>query len=453
MEAQILRLIYCFAVFASCFGFEFGDPIPPNTFDTTGTLVFLQTVWRHGDRTPTGTFPGDPNKWNRALGELTPRGMNQHFILGERLNQRYVQHIKFLPESYDSTKVYVRSTDVNRTILSAVSNLIGFYKGKPNDDYPNITGWPTNYVPIPIHTAYIDYNDDHVGNPLSRCDRATSIMALIKETPEVQKTAKDSQPLLNKLTELAEEKIDLWNVWSVYDAWFIDLDNNKTLPPSFTEQIYNETRDLNNVVDNYDYGIGIAPYKEFKVREELTKVRGGPILWSLINHINDKIYCTTTDEKKWDKKKVGTCKWIKQLQWYAYSAHDITIAGLFAAFGFNETNFDEPGFPHYSAAVSVELWKDTNAEFYVKIYYWKPPANLTKPATDGDIFDLTSKISGCNDKCALSAFVKRSELFKVDDINKLCDEKDLFSTSFASTSTTLSFALFFSLIVYYVFKN
>ncbi|VDN28226.1 unnamed protein product [Gongylonema pulchrum] len=53
--------------------------------------------------------------------------------------------------------MYIHSTDVNRTLQSAISNLIGMYynstAAKPGIDYPEIPEWPHGYVPIPLHTV------------------------------------------------------------------------------------------------------------------------------------------------------------------------------------------------------------------------------------------------------------------------------------------------------------
>ncbi|KIH64491.1 hypothetical protein ANCDUO_05199, partial [Ancylostoma duodenale] len=62
--------------------------------------------------------------------------------------------------------IYVRSSDLNRTIISAISNMMGMYG--QNDgasirdvDYPDIPGWPAGYVPVAVHT--VNRNTDYVG--------------------------------------------------------------------------------------------------------------------------------------------------------------------------------------------------------------------------------------------------------------------------------------------------
>lgn len=72
---------------------------------------------------------------------------------------------RFLIKSnnFQCFQIYVRSTDLNRTLLSAVSNFIGFYydrvgKEEAGVDYPNITDWPRGYVPVPVHTVENKYD-------------------------------------------------------------------------------------------------------------------------------------------------------------------------------------------------------------------------------------------------------------------------------------------------------
>ena len=43
------------------------------------------------------------------------------------MRQRYIEELKFLPEQYEPNSIYVLSTDVNRTIMSAYAQLLGLY--------------------------------------------------------------------------------------------------------------------------------------------------------------------------------------------------------------------------------------------------------------------------------------------------------------------------------------
>ncbi|KHJ76761.1 hypothetical protein OESDEN_23619 [Oesophagostomum dentatum] len=89
--------------------------------------------------------------------------MKQHFNLGKKIRQLYVD-TGFLGKRYSSAEIYVRSTDYNRTIISALSNMIGMYgwnhgASRKGLDYPDVEGWPDAYVPIAVHT--IDRRKDY----------------------------------------------------------------------------------------------------------------------------------------------------------------------------------------------------------------------------------------------------------------------------------------------------
>lgn len=51
-------------------------------------------------------------------------------------------------------QLYIRSTDVNRTLISAMANLAGMYPtGIPGRDFPVYKEWPSHWTPIPVHTV------------------------------------------------------------------------------------------------------------------------------------------------------------------------------------------------------------------------------------------------------------------------------------------------------------
>ncbi|VDN32598.1 unnamed protein product [Cylicostephanus goldi] len=73
-------------------------------------LMLVQAVWRHGDRSPTKTYPTDPfqdGNWTfggGGFGQLSPIGMRQHLILGKLLRKTYVDS-GFLSKRYSSKEV------------------------------------------------------------------------------------------------------------------------------------------------------------------------------------------------------------------------------------------------------------------------------------------------------------------------------------------------------------
>lgn len=64
-------------------------------------------------------LPKVPHHWPEGLGELTPIGMHQEYELGKKLRHRYIDETKLLARTYQPGTLYVRSTDYNRTIMTA----------------------------------------------------------------------------------------------------------------------------------------------------------------------------------------------------------------------------------------------------------------------------------------------------------------------------------------------
>jgi hypothetical protein len=97
-------------------------------------LVFVATHFRHGARAPQGYL--DPvNRLDYALeswdnpGELTGMGQRMHYLLGLRNRERYITKIYngFLKEKFDPHEILIYSSSLNRTLLSAASQLQGLF--------------------------------------------------------------------------------------------------------------------------------------------------------------------------------------------------------------------------------------------------------------------------------------------------------------------------------------
>lgn len=72
-------------------------------------------------------------------------GKRGHYELGKWLRARYNN---LLSEEYKRDDIYVRSTDVDRTLMSAYSNLAGLYEPSKKKNWNENILW----TPIPVHT-------------------------------------------------------------------------------------------------------------------------------------------------------------------------------------------------------------------------------------------------------------------------------------------------------------
>jgi hypothetical protein len=45
----------------------------------------------------------------------------------------------------------------------------------------------------------------------------------------------------------------------------------------------------------------------------------------------------------------------------------MTLAALFSTLQFDHVDFDRNGFPGYAACLLLELWKNADGEYYVKV--------------------------------------------------------------------------------------
>lgn len=91
-------------------------------------LLFVWQHFRHGARQPYCSF--DDKNWKdlfneswKGYGELTPLGMRMHYLLGISTYKNYGEFLN----RYNPNEILIRSTDVNRTILSSFSTLQGLF--------------------------------------------------------------------------------------------------------------------------------------------------------------------------------------------------------------------------------------------------------------------------------------------------------------------------------------
>uniref|UniRef100_A0A8R1HN63 Acid phosphatase n=1 Tax=Caenorhabditis japonica TaxID=281687 RepID=A0A8R1HN63_CAEJA len=389
-------------------------------------LVFVHTVWRHGDRSQDGHLKNDPvdaSEWIKGgggYGQLSPEGMAQHFHLGKKLRDRYMNKFKFLHPFYDSQQIYVRSTDSNRTINSALSNMLGMFTSndsRPGIDYPDIEGWPRGFMPLPIHTA-TSYLEDCMANAFCNCRRRESLLEIAHKGEQFQNFL-NSEKYINVTTHISEvfNTTFTWeNLWKVHDAVSTQLvhfpeilENQSWYSPQFSEDV----KEMNRLTNTFISGLyDPAVVQGINVRREILKTRGGPLVNEIATRMRTKARCA--------KNPTKCDNYHQNLKYYAYSTHDHTVFALLAVLGIEGIVGGKEKYgqwPDYAADILIELFHNSTSG--------QPCFRMLYADNDNSEFDVvTPNIKGCNSKefCDLKVFDHLAKEYRPDrPINEFCE--------------------------------
>lgn len=116
---------------------------------------------RHGARTILIHYPNDINQdyWDKhVVGDIVPKGMSQVQEVGNFFAEKYGS---FLGSSYNSSRVFARSTDYGRTIITTSIILSSLFQPSSDQHWTDTPGLNT-WMPIPVHTTEKTTDDvDH----------------------------------------------------------------------------------------------------------------------------------------------------------------------------------------------------------------------------------------------------------------------------------------------------
>lgn len=315
-------------------------------------LVFVNIIYRHGDRTPVDPYPTDPynsSYWPQGLGQLTNIGKRQHFKLGKWLRQRYST---FLPEKYCLNDIYVRATDVDRTLMSAESNLAGLYSPIGSDVWDETIKWQ----PIPVHT--VPEKADAVLAGKKHCPRFDMEVQALLQDDEFKRISLELKPLYDYVSNHSGKPIfDIQTLEYLYNTLYIE-NLNKLKLPDWTKDIFPEKL-LPWAYLSFQIYCYTAPLQRLKV---------GPLMTEVVNRLVNKSEGILKPDRK---------MWI-------YSAHDTTVANVLMAFG-----AFEPHCPPYASTIILELRLSATIGYYVSAFY--------KNGTDAHPISILS----CESKCPL----------------------------------------------------
>jgi len=219
--------------------------------DPSPSLVI--EVFRHGARGPEFSQYDEAHYWGNNAGQLTSSGTRMHYLLGVALKNQYPK----LLEKYDAEKIYARSTDMNRTIMSVYSHLYGIFQDngpalapgvKKDEAIPpyqsdaiqktvqtldNSYALPNNVQAVPIHVT--TQERDNVLRPWSACPLANKWYADgmgDKESSSVYES--DMKDVVSHLNEKGLKTKNIDELYAISDMAITNKFQGIALPAGIT---------------------------------------------------------------------------------------------------------------------------------------------------------------------------------------------------------------------------
>jgi acid phosphatase len=308
-------------------------------------LIFALDLIRHGDRTPIHAIPKSPPYHWLGEGQLTSEGMRQEYQLGMQLRKKYVDQYHLLPSRYDVNVMYVRSTDYDRTLMSAESLLLGLY--------PLGTGpGPHGYQPISIYT--VPKNDDSAFIPdIDRGKFNELIDQYVVSGAEWKKKNAELESNYTRWSQATGMTItNLRQLSSLGDTLYIDELHHAPLPPELS------AADIKTIRQAGKWAL-TAAYRP----KEVGDVMGGPLLAVIIDYLRDAIQQKTN------------------LKYVLLSAHDTSIMSVMSAM---RAPLSEP--PGYASDLNFAVFKTDGGKEVVKVSFNGKPVSI--PGCQGSVCTL-----------------------------------------------------------------
>ncbi|NXR21043.1 PPAL phosphatase, partial [Cinclus mexicanus] len=288
-------------------------------------------------------------------------------------------------------QIFIRSTDCDRTLMSAEANLAGLYPPGGQEMFnPNIS-----WQPIPVHT--VPESDERLLKfPLTPCPRYEQLQTETRHSAEyVNKTKENWQFLQMVAKETGIRDISLESIWSVYDTLFCEQVHKMDLPGWVTPDVMTRLKELKDFGFEFLFGV--------HNRVEKARLQGGECTWEGASYCSDWLLPLTScslspgvllDHIRKNLTKAANVTAHQNLKLLVYSAHDTTLVALQMALDvFNKIQAP------YASCHLFELYQEDDGNFSVEMFY--------RNESGKEPFPLT--IPGCQHKCPLQRFLELTE--------------------------------------------
>ena len=359
-------------------------------------LVAVVEICRHGARSPTKFYPWDNySLWPQGPGELLPEGMRQHYLLGLELRRRYTNATQILMPNYFQPEIFVFTDDVDRTIMSAQSQVQGLY---PEGFGPllrsiameaaavppiNVTAeealilelglaaLPNLTQVIPIHSD--SQSRQYAINPGDSCSYYSELTDYKMTLPGLQEIFDEYSDVITAYMQtLGISKASAQKqAQSITGSLVCNAFMGYSLPPLITDSILQKAKMMAIQVKNYNL---IQP-------DFLARLAGTSLMVEVLSDLQ------------------GAMNMASQTRFYLYSAHDNTISFTLA---FLQLDYSAP--PEYASTLIFELNQESSG-FFVTLKY----------------NDVAQAIPTCGGfKCSFADFQKYVDFRSIPDIVTVC---------------------------------
>ncbi|KAK9306122.1 hypothetical protein QLX08_003169 [Tetragonisca angustula] len=374
MSIRVTVLVLVIVIGSILFAYAaFASTVDPTDGQTSLRQVIF--VFRHGDRTPTSTYPNDPYRdynWQGGWGFLTKvsKSMLRMYNVGQWIRNEYGSTIG---NKYESDLSLIESSYADRCIMSAQALLAALYPPTTEEIFVPGLIWR----PVPVHSTprHLD-KIIVVKYPCPRLERALNEAYVNESTRPGTPSAK----YYEELSKYTGENIStITDVEFLYNTLEIEERNGLKLP-EWTSKYYNwQMREI--------AARSLAIFTSNTLQQRL---RGGPLLKEILKHLQ-----AFNDGQ--DTRRA-----------YLYSAHDINLVNLLRTMGFT----DEYLKPDYGSTIIFELHAASNsANTEIKLRY----LNNTEP-----IASHYMSIPKCGTPCLLKTLTKLWENVLPNDWDTEC---------------------------------
>ena len=347
----------------------------------------------------------------------------------------------FLSEKFDPNEIFIISTDVNRTIVSAMANLQGIYT---NFTTPNLTEFQINKSKINNLNETYQIKIDEKINELKNSYIQNGITVIpvhifsknglqfklndedycpgIQQYKDEAKNQENVKKILNEFYQYTNDTYGeyifkfmnvsweknpnyIWedsNLYYICDSYIADYISGRDMPHIKNtkinmEDFYNHSL-KHSVIDTYYVNYGLPPTKA-------SYLTVSPMFRTIFNYMDRRIYINEHNEYK--EINSSSPKYV------IYSGHDSTCGAVDV---FLKAEFNIPyDNPEYTTSQYFELWEKDN-KYYIKYLVNQEEKGFYeydefKEKITGKLFPQDEIEEICNGK-ERSNIIKRDNIFK-----------------------------------------